>query len=94
MRLGKPATDYTIVVAPSDNRFWIPGSRRIVTTRPSTDGRYLFRALPPGDYVLAVVTDLEQGAQYDPEFLRSIAAGAVRIGIAEGGKVAQDLRVR
>ena len=91
---GKPATDYTVIVAPSDTRFWIPGARRIVTARPSTEGRYVFRSLPPGDYVLAVVTDMEQGAQFDPEFLRSVAAGAVRVGIVEGGKVAQDLRVR
>ena len=91
---GKPAADYTVIVAPSDTRYWIPGARRIVMTRPNPEGRYMFRALPPGDYVLAVVSDMEQGAQYDPEFLKSVAAGAVRVGIAEGGKVAQDLRVR
>jgi hypothetical protein len=91
---GKPAPDYTVIVAPSDNRYWTPGSRRIVTSRPSTDGRYVFRGLPPGDYVLAVVTDLENGAQYDPEFLRSLSTGALRVGIIEGGKVAQDLRVK
>ena len=52
------------MVVAADSRYWIPGSRRIGTSRPATDGRYSFRSLPPGDYVLAVVTDLEQGAQY------------------------------
>jgi hypothetical protein len=44
--------------------------------------------------MLAVLTDLEQGAQYDPELLRSLGTNAVRVAIAEGGTVAQDLRVR
>src|SRR5262245_6370815 len=91
---GKPVSDYTVIVAAADSRFWIPGSRRIGTSRPSPDGRYAFRSLPPGDYMLAVLTDLEQGAQYDPEFLKSLGSSAIRIVITEGGTVTQDLRVR
>jgi len=92
--LGKPVTDYTIVAASSDERFWTPGSRRIVTSRTSTDGHYQFRNLPPGAYVLAAVTDIENGAQYDPEFLRSLNAAGVRVTLSEGVKQTQDLRVR
>ncbi len=92
--LGKPAIDYTVIVAPSDSRFWTPGSRRIAMSRPSSEGLYVFGNLPPGDYVLAVVTDIEQGGQYDPEFLRSLASGAVRVAMVEGARVTQDLRVR
>jgi hypothetical protein len=90
---GKPGSDYTIIVAPSDTRFWTPGSRRILTTRPGPDGRYLFRYLPPGDYLLAAVTDLEPGTQYDPEFLQSIAPASLRISLTEGAQRTQDLRV-
>ena len=93
---GKPAVDYSIIVAPVDQRFWRPGGRRIMMTRPDTSGRYTFRSLPPGDYMLAAVTDLDQGGQYDPEFLKAVAegGGAVRVNIAEGAKVAQDLSFR
>jgi hypothetical protein len=90
---GKPAVDYSIVVAPSDPRFWRPGSRRVMVTRPDTAGRYLFRSLPPGDYMLAAVTDIEVGGQFDPEFLKTLSGNSVRINIMEGGKVTQDVRV-
>jgi hypothetical protein len=91
---GKPATDMMIVVAASDNRYWTPGSRRIVVARPSPDGRYTIRSLPPGAYVIAAVNDLENGGQYDPEFLRTLSAVSVPVTIMEGAKVSQDLRVK
>jgi hypothetical protein len=91
---GAPALDQTIIVASTDSRYWMPGSRRISTTRTMAEGRYLIRNLPPGDYLLAVVGDFEQGAQYDPEFLRGLGSGAVRVTITEAGKTVQDLRVR
>lgn len=90
---GKPAVDFAIVVAPADPRFWLPGARRVMLTRPDTSGRYAFRSLPPGDYMIAAVTDLDQGGQYDPEFLKAVAGGSVRVSIGEGARVAQDLRV-
>jgi hypothetical protein len=91
---GKPAIDYTIVAAAADDRFWTPGSRRIGIARLGPDGRYVFRNLPPGAYLLAAVTDLESGGQYDPEFLRTLAgAAAMRVVLTEGAKLTQDLRV-
>ncbi len=90
---GKPAVDFSIVVAPSDPRFWRPGGRRVLVTRPDTSGKYTFRSLPPGDYMLAAVTDLEQGSHFDPEFLKALSGGSVRVMITEGAKATQDLRV-
>lgn len=55
---GQPATDYFVVVFPEDERYWTPGSRRIVSARPDATGHYLFRGLPAGNYRLAVTTDL------------------------------------
>jgi hypothetical protein len=91
---GKPGIDYTIIAAPVDDRFWTPGSRRISTSRSGADGKYMFRSLPAGDYYIVVVNDLEQGAQYDPEFLRTLGGVATRVTLTEGGKATQDLRVR
>jgi hypothetical protein len=91
---GKPAHGFTIVVAASDTRYWTPRSRRIVVARPSPDGRYTIRSLPPGAYVIAAVSDLEDGAQYDPEFLRTLSAVSVPVTIMEGAKVTQNLRVK
>jgi len=91
---GKPTPDYTIVVASAESRYWLPGSRRIVVTRPGPDGRYNVRGLPGGQYFLAALIDPEQGIQYDPGFLKEIAAAAIAITINEGSKTTQDVRVK
>jgi protocatechuate 3,4-dioxygenase beta subunit len=91
---GKPGIDYTIIAAAVDDRFWTPNSRRIGVVRSGADGKYTSRTLPPGDYYLVVVTDLEQGAQYDPEFLKSLGGLATRVTVTEGTRTTQDLRVR
>jgi hypothetical protein len=90
---GTAATEYTIVVASADRRYWTAGSRRIMTSRPAVDGHFIFRGLPAGDYLLAAVTDIEPGGQYDPDFLAGLAAAAVRVTMPDGGKQVQDIRV-
>jgi uncharacterized protein (DUF2141 family) len=90
---GKPGVDYTIIVASAETRFWTPGSRRVVTTRPGADGKYSFRNIPPGEYTIAAVTDLEPGGQYDPEFLKALSGASIHVTLTEGTKKTQDLRV-
>jgi hypothetical protein len=90
---GKPALDYTVVLASRDNRYWTAGGRRILTARPGPDGRYTFRNVPAGGYFLGAVTDLEQGGQYDPEFLKSLMGASMTVTVNEGEKQAQDLRL-
>ncbi len=90
---SQPAVDYTIVVFSSDQRFWTPGSRRISTARPGTDGKFTLRGLPAGDYQIAALGDLEPGMQYDLEFLRALLAASTRVTLGEGAKVTQDLRI-
>jgi hypothetical protein len=68
-------------------------SRRIQSVRPSTDGKYIVRNLPPGDYLLTAVTDIEPGEWYDPSLLEQLVRGAVKVTIADGEKKTQDLRL-
>jgi uncharacterized protein (DUF2141 family) len=91
---GKPGMDYMIIAASTDDRFWTANSRRILLSRTGVDGKYMFRNLPPGDYNVVVVTDFEQGSQYDPEFLRALNGAGTRVRVIDGGKVTQDLRVK
>ena len=92
--MGKPGADETIIIVSTDDRHWTPGSRRIAYTRARYDGQYVVRNLPSGTYMIAVVTDLDFGMQYDVELLKSIAATAsTRVTIADGEKVVRDLRV-
>jgi len=91
---GRPTADFTIIVFPSDNRFWTPQSRRILSTRPGTDGKFSFRSLPPGEYRLTAVTDVEPGEWFNPDFLAQLAAaGPVAISLGEGEKKVQDIKI-
>ena len=90
---GTPVADYTLIVFAADQRTWLPGSRRIQSVRPATDGRFSFKGLPPGDYRLAAVVDVEQGQWFDPAFLREINATSVAVALGKGEKRTQDLNV-
>ena len=91
---GRPTADYTIIIYPSDNRYWLPQARRILSARPGTDGKFTFRKLPPGDYRLTAVTDVEPGEWFNPDFLSQLATASISVPLAEGEKKTQDIRVR
>jgi hypothetical protein len=90
---GRPTADFTIIVFPPEQRYWMPQARRIASTRPGTDGRFVFRGLPAGDYRLTAVTDVEPGEWYDPAFLTQLAAVSLPVTIGDGEKKVQDIRV-
>ncbi len=90
---GAATSEYSIIVFPSDKQYWQPQSRRIVSVRPGTDGRFTTRNLPPGSYMIVAVTDVEPGEWFDPGFLEQLAAAAMRVTLAEGEKKTQNLRI-
>lgn len=90
---GQPGTGVTIIAFAADERFWIPDSRRIESVRPSTTGRYQIRGLPPGDYRIVAVADVEPGQWFDPEFLRALRS-AVPVTLASGSRISQDFRIQ
>ena len=52
-----------VVVFPADRAYWTGNSRRVLATRPDTDGRYAFlRTLPAGDYLLVAAAISSQAA--------------------------------
>ena len=93
---GRPATEYTMILFPADKQFRLPDSRRIQVARPSTDGRFSFSGPlgpPPGDYLLAAVTDLRAEEQFDPSFLEELAKAAIKVVLGPGEKRTQDVRL-
>lgn len=90
---GRPTSDFTIILFPSDNRYWTPQSRRIASARPGTDGRFTFRGIPAGEYRLTAVTDVEPGEWYDPAFLGQVQQASISISLAEGATKVQDIRL-
>jgi hypothetical protein len=89
---GTPATEYFIVIFTADRSLWRAGQRRLRTTRPATDGVFSIRDLPPGDYFVAALTDLDPAWQ-TAAFLEPLIAASVKITIGDGASVRQDLRL-
>jgi hypothetical protein len=81
-------------VFPKDPALRVPRSLRILQTRPGADGRYQFRGLRPGEYLLAGLTDVQPGEWYDAAFLQQIAPAAVPLTLAAGERKVQDIRVK
>lgn len=90
---GRSASDYFIILYSADKSFWPPPSRRVVMSRPGTDGNFTFRNLPPGDYLLAAATDVDQGEWMDPAFLAQFVNASIKISLVEGETKAQDIRI-
>jgi hypothetical protein len=91
---GRPAIGHSVIALVTDRAFWRPGSRRIQEVRPATDGRFTVTGLPPGEYALAAVTDVQPGELQDLAFLgRLLAMTPIRITLHEGEKKTQNLRL-
>jgi hypothetical protein len=87
------AADYTLILFASDPGYWRALSRRILTSRVAGNGTYAFPNVPPGEYWLAPVDDVEPGEWFDWSFLQRIEPTAIKVTIGEGEKKTQDLRV-
>ena len=77
----------------TDQKFWVSRSRRVQAVRPGVDGRFLFGDLPPGEYFLGAVMDVDQDEWLDQGFLDGLVATSVKVTIGEGEKKTQDLRI-
>lgn len=80
-----PVLDYTLVTFTEDKSLWGTTTARVRASRPDQAGVAKARALPPGDYLVAAVERLEQGAEWDPETLARLASHATRVTLTEGG---------
>lgn len=90
---GQPATDYFVVAFPADRALWQEGSRRFVSARPATDGRFRIVDLPAGSYLMAALTDFEPSDFGDASYLETLAAQAIPVVIRDGEETVQDIRV-
>jgi hypothetical protein len=91
---GPAAAGITVIAFPSDERLWLPQSRQIVTARTDQSGSYRLDAIPPGEYLVIAVDDVEQGEWFDPAFLEQVRDKATRVSVGEGEVRTQDLKVQ
>ena len=87
---GVPAL--TVIIFSSEEQHWRPQSRRINAVRTDQAGTFRVRNMPPGDYLIVAVDDVEQGEWFDPSYLEKIRQGATRLSLSEGEKKTQDLK--
>lgn len=90
---GGPLTDFTVIAFSADSNLWRPMSRFIQAVRPDKDGIYTIRGLPPGEYLLRALDDVDQDEWYDPELLQQLRAGASRVLLQEGDTESLVLKV-
>jgi hypothetical protein len=87
--------NFPIVVFSTDRAYWVIGSRRVRQARPASDGKFKITGLPAGEYFVMAVTDLDPEELYRPGFLDQLSAGgAYKIRLADGQKLAQDLKLK
>jgi hypothetical protein len=91
---GRPTGSFPIIVFSTDRLYWTVGSRRVKQARPASNGKFKVNGLPPGEYFVCAVTDLDPEDLYNPAFLDQLAAAAYKIKLADGQKLVQDLQLR
>jgi len=88
------AKDYTALAFARDKEKWTPGARSFGIGRPDQDGRFKISNLPPGDYFLIAVDQIEPGRWFDPEFLERARDRATAFSLREGETRTIDLRLQ
>jgi hypothetical protein len=82
----------TVIAFSTDPQLWRPQSRQIQVARTDQAGAYHIRSLPPGDYLVIAVDDVEQGEWFDPAYLEEMRPAAKKVSLTEGEKKSEDLR--
>jgi protocatechuate 3,4-dioxygenase beta subunit len=90
---GAPSKDCTVVVFARDERKWEGASRYIGTARPDQDGKFQISGLPPGDYDVLAIDNIEPGQSGDPDVLTRIRDRAAAMSLGDGETKMLDLKL-
>jgi hypothetical protein len=90
---GSPATEYFIVLFPTDETRWANQSRNIQNTRPGTDGTFTLTNASAGTYFLCALDDLLTSDLADPGFLRSLTSSAIKVIVQDEQTVTLTLQI-
>lgn len=87
----KPVADATVVLLPEDPTRRYPET----TSSEETDdkGHAAFKDVPPGNYLLFAWEKVEEGAWFDPAFVKAAASGATKVTIGPKESQRVDLKV-
>jgi hypothetical protein len=90
---GRPAPEFYVFMFPTDKTTWGTISRRIKFTRANDTGSYVIAGLPPGDYYLCALTEVDVELRFESSYLEQLIPSSIKITLAEGEKKKQDLRI-
>lgn len=90
---GQPAPEFYVFMFSTDKTSWTTRSRRIKFTRASDTGSYVIGGLPPGEYFLCALTELDMELRFEPSYLEQLVPASTKITLAEGEKKIQNLRI-
>jgi hypothetical protein len=93
---GRPRPDASLVAFATRRSLWYRGSRFVRLTNAASNGAFAIRALPPGDYLVAVIDARDaadaEGVLDNPDFLQRLASDATRVSLADGQHATVDVR--
>lgn len=90
---ARPMQLYVLVFS-ADRSLWGTATRRVASARARETGDYSFNGLPPGEYFLCALTEIDTTrVSADPAYLEELAPLSIKLSIGEGEKKRQDLRV-
>jgi hypothetical protein len=72
-----PVHDAAVILVPKD-----PSSGSVVSERPDASGRFQFQSgIAPGEYSIVALTNLFDGEDQDPDFVRDQMTGATQLAL-------------
>jgi hypothetical protein len=71
-RQGQPPAGVYVILFPQHREAWAPPSQKIFAAQPDQTGRFIFANVPPGEYRIATVTDVEPNQWFDPALLATL----------------------
>ncbi|HLW78815.1 MAG TPA: hypothetical protein VKU44_04365, partial [Terriglobia bacterium] len=87
----KPAAAATVVLVPDANRR--DQTRFYSATPTDAQGAFSMSGITPGDYTLFAWRKVEDGAYFDPDFIRSYEGRGKAVRVDEGGKLQVELEL-
>ena len=88
---AQPVAAFVAVAIPVDRDRWYSGSRYLKTASPNQEGRFTLASLPPGDYFVAAVEALPEGALQDLEVLATLSTRGRRVTLSGSERLVTDL---
>jgi len=82
-----------VVAFPVNREHWAH-ERRTRAVQPDTNGRYRFDNLPPGEYWIGAIGDVDPNAWKSPSFLELLEKQALKVVLEHGERRQVDIRTR